>query len=121
MASTAAEEVIVTNRPKGRGDRAEREIAGILTDQLGVTVKRKLGAGRAEDEGDLYGLTDTTAQVKDYKDITRAIREGLEALERQQVNAGTSHGVLFVRRPGGRWIAVQTVESWCCDYRERVA
>jgi hypothetical protein len=110
----------VTNPQKNKGDKAEREIAAILSDHLGVTVKRKLGAGRAEDEGDLHGLPDTTAQVKDYKDVTRGIREGLEALERQQANAGTNHGVLFVRRPGGRWIAVQTVESWCCDYRERV-
>ena len=110
----------MTNPQKNRGDKAEREIAGMLSMLLGGTVKRKLGAGRAEDEGDLYGLTDTTAQVKDYKDVTRAIREGLEALERQQANAGTTHSVLFVRRPGGRWIAVQSLEGWVLDYRERI-
>jgi hypothetical protein len=111
----------MTNPQKRKGDHAEREIATILSDLLGVPIRRKLGAGRTDDEGDLEGLRDTTVEVKSFADVTRAIREGLDDLEREQVNAGTSHGVLFVRRPGGRWIAVQTVESWCCDYRERVA
>jgi hypothetical protein len=121
MASPSAEEVIVTNPQKNKGDKAEREISAILSDLLGVTVRRKLGAGRMDDEGDIDGLRDTTVEVKSFADVTRAIREGLDDLEREQANAGTSHGVLFVRRPGGRWIAVQTVESWCGDYRERVA
>lgn len=111
----------MTNPQKNKGDRAEREVAALLSDLLGVTVRRKLGAGRMDDEGDIDGLRDTTVEVKSFRDVTRAIREGLDDLEREQANAGTSHGVLFVRRPGGRWIAVQSVESWCGDYRERVA
>jgi len=42
----------VTNPANKKGDRAELEIAGILTDQLGIRVRRKLGAGRADDTGD---------------------------------------------------------------------
>jgi hypothetical protein len=30
----------------------------------------------------------------------------------------TDHGVLFVRRPGGRWIAVMTIDQWCTLRRE---
>ena len=106
----------MTNPQKAKGDAAEREIAKILAAELGIDVVRKLGAGRKDDTGDLYGLPLVTAQVKSFADVTRAIREGLADLEVQQANAGTPYGVLFVRRPRGRWIAVQSVEQWCRMY-----
>jgi hypothetical protein len=111
----------VANPAKRKGDAAEREIATQLENLLGFNVRRKLGAGRADDTGDLDGLPDCTAQVKNFADVTRAIREGLAGLEAQQANANTTHGVVFVRRPGGRWIAVQTVEAWAALYREAIA
>jgi len=106
---------------KRKGDAAEREIAGILTDLLGVDVKRALGAGRQDDIGDLHGIADVTAQVKSYRDIARAINDGLDDLDRQQANAGTIFGVVFVRRPGNRWIAVMDIERWATMYREAQA
>lgn len=105
---------------KRKGDAAEREIAAILTDHLGVDVKRALGAGRQDDIGDLH-IADVTAQVKAYRDIARAINDGLDDLDRQQANACTIFGVVFVRRPGGRWIAVMDVERWATMYREAQA
>ena len=98
----------MTNPSKKKGDRGELEIAGILTDQLGTRVRRKLGAGRADDTGDLDGLTDTVAQVKNFKDITRAMSEALHDLPTQQANAGATFAVAFIRRPGNRWAAVMT-------------
>jgi len=109
---------LLGNPQKTKGDSAEREIAKLLDDQLGTGVRRKLGAGRADDTGDLDNLPDCTAQVKNYTDILRAIREGLAGLETQQTNAGTKHAVLFVRRKGGQWIAIQTLEQWTTMYRE---
>lgn len=103
---------------KRKGDRGEREIAHILTDELGIDVRRKLGAGRAEDTGDLYGLPGVTVEVKSYKVVVDAIRDGLDDLEREMRNSGDPLGVCFVRRPGGRWIAVMTVEQFCTWYRE---
>lgn len=111
----------MTNRPKAKGDAAEREIAALLADHLGVTVRRKLGVGRTDDTGDLDGLDGVCAQVKHYKDIARAIREALAGLEAQTVNADATWGVAFVRRPGGRWIAVMDVPGWCGMYREAMA
>lgn len=108
----------MTNPAKRKGDAAEREIAKILADHIGLPVRRKLGAGRSDDQGDIDGIPDTTVQVKHFADQTRAIRQGLDDLEIQQRNASTTHGVLFVRRPGGRWIAVMTVEQWCNLWRE---
>jgi len=108
----------VSNPQKRKGDAAERELAHLLEAALGTGVRRKLGAGRTDDTGDLDGLPDCTAQVKNYTDILRAIREGLAGLETQQANAGTIHGVLFIRRKGGQWIAIQTLNQWTTMFRE---
>ena len=43
----------MTAPAKAKGDRAEREAAAILADELGAPVRRKLGAGRRDDQGDL--------------------------------------------------------------------
>jgi Holliday junction resolvase len=110
----------MVNPQKNKGDSAERELAKLLSDLLGFTVKRKLGAGRAEDTGDLHGLPDCTAQAKNYADVLRAINQGLKDLQAQQLNADSTHGVLFVRRRGGQWIAVQTLEQWTTTFRETI-
>ena len=108
----------MVNPQKRKGDAAERELAQQLQTLLGIRVRRKLGAGRADDTGDIDGLPDCTAQAKNYADVLAAIRTGLAGIEVQQANAGTTHGVLFVRRRGGQWIAVQTIEQWVTTYRE---
>ena len=106
---------------KTKGDRAEREVSALLSDHLGVTVRRKLGAGRMDDEGDLEGLADWTLEVKNYADIVRGIREGLDDCEREQANAGTPFGATFIRRRGGRWFVVMSVEQFCAVARETAA
>jgi hypothetical protein len=108
----------MTSAAQRKGDTAEREIAKILSDQLGVTVRRKLGAGRMDDEGDIEGLADTCVEIKSYRDIVRGLNEGLNDSVREQANAGTTHGVAFIRRPGGRWFAALTVEQYCTLWRE---
>ena len=110
----------MANPPKRKGDKAELEVAGRLRDLTGWPVTRKLGAGRREDAGDLAGLPDCTAQVKNYRDIARAIREAVPALEAQHAHGLTTFAVAFIRRPGGRWIAVQTLEQWATSHREAV-
>lgn len=111
---------LMANSAKKKGDSAEREIAGMLTAQLGTLVRRKLGVGRSDDTGDLDGLPDVTVEVKSYADVTRALREGLAEVVHEQANAGTTFGVAFVRRPGGSWVAAMTVEQWCALYREAI-
>jgi len=111
----------VTNPAKRKGDKAELEIAGLIRDLTGWPVQRRLGAGRREDAGDLYGIPQCTAQVKNCRDITRAIREAMLELDRQQGHGGTDFGVAFIRRPGGRWLAVQSVEQWATSHREAIA
>lgn len=108
----------MANPQKRKGDQAERELAHQLHNLLGLPIRRKLGAGRQDDTGDLDGLPNCTAQAKNYADVLRAIREGLPAVETQRDNAGTTHSVLFVRRRGGQWIAVMDLPAWATMYRE---
>lgn len=104
---------------KDKGDRYEREAAQLLADLTGWPVRRKLGAGRADDTGDLDGIPSTTCQVKGYpSDLIRAIRETLAELPAQQANAGTPFAAGLIRRPGGRWFAVLTLEQLAALIRE---
>ena len=103
----------MTNPQKNKGDRAELEVARILADQLGIAARRKLGAGRADDTGDIDGLAEWTIEVKSYRDIARAIRDGLSDLDAEQANAGTPYGAVFVRLPGGRYVVAMRAERFC--------
>lgn len=107
----------MANPAKRKGDAAERELAGLLQDMLGINVRRKLGAGRQDDTGDLDGLN-CTAQVKSYRDTTRAISDGLKDIRDQTLRDGSNYGVVFARRPGGQWIAVMQLEDFAYLYRE---
>jgi hypothetical protein len=106
------------NSSKTKGDRAELEAARHLADLTGWPIRRKLGAGRTDDTGDLDGLPDCTVGVKSYRDIQRSVRETLAELPAQQANAGTTFAFGYIRRPGGRWFAVLTDEQICTLLRE---
>lgn len=109
----------MTNSAKSKGDAAERAIAALLSAELGVDVVRKLGAGRAEDTGDLYGLEDTVGQVAWWPhNPLRAVREKPDQCVAQQLNAGATFGVSFIRLHGGVWRAVLTIPQWATYYRE---
>lgn len=108
----------MTSRQQQKGDRAEREVAQLLSDELGLPVRRAFGAGRGLDEGDLVGLPRVSAQVANYTDLVRAIREKLPEAERQRLNARADFAALFARRYGGSYVVVQTVPSWCAMFRE---
>ena len=111
----------MTNPQKRKGDAAELEVARLLALELGLPVRRKLGAGRSDDAGDLDGLPAVCAQVKNYRNITTAIGDAMNDLPDQQRHAGAQHAVAFIRRPGGRWVAVMDLPGWCGLYREAMA
>jgi hypothetical protein len=108
----------MTGAAKRKGDSAEREAATLLHNLTGYPVRRKLGAGRMDDEGDLEGIPDTVVQVANWADITRVVRvKPLEA-EAQRINAGATFAVTLVRLRGGEWRAVLTLEQMCTWMRE---
>lgn len=110
----------MTNAAKAKGDMAEREAAAILADLLGFDVKRKLGAGRAEDTGDLYGIPETVVQAAWWpkRGPLRAVREKPEQCEQQRLNAGVPFAFSMIRLTGGLWRAVLTPEQMATYIRE---
>ena len=113
----------MTSPQKRKGDAAELEIARILHDLTGWPVRRKLGAGRTDDEGDLVGFPNNAAvvQVANWADVTRAIRQKPVEAEQQRANAGATFAVTLIRLRGGMWRAVLTPEQLCTLLREAIA
>ena len=102
----------MTNPQKAKGDRAELEAAALLTDLLGLAVRRKLGAGRADDTGDLDGVPGHVVQVASWKDTAAAARVKPPEAEQQRINANATHAATLVRFRGGTWRVVLTLEQW---------
>ena len=110
----------MTSPQKRKGDAAELEIARILHDLTGWPVRRKLGAGRTDDEGDLEGIPDTVVQVANWADVNRAIRQKPVEAEQQRHNAGATFAVTLIRLRGGMWRAVLTPEQLATLLREAI-
>ena len=111
----------MTNRAKAEGDEAEREVAALINDLLGINCRRALGAGRKDDVGDVYGVPHTVIQVTRIRDFTRAIREKLAKTEAQRKNAGATFAALWVRLYGKRYVVVMTPEQWATYHREAMS
>jgi len=112
----------VSNPSKDKGDEAEREFCRILAGLTGFPARRKLGAGRLDDTGDVFGIPDCTVQVKNRPgDPLRSIREILADLPQQQANAGTTFAFGAVRRRGGGWFVVMDVEQVATFLREAIS
>ena len=111
----------MTNASKRKGDRAEIEAAEILHDLLGYPIRRKLGAGRLDDEGDLDGVPDTVVQVADHADALRAIRSKPLDAEIQRERAGVTFASTMIRMRGGLWRVVLTPDQFATWAREALA
>ncbi len=107
----------MTGPSKRKGDRAELEVQAILQDELGMG-RRKLGAGRKDDTGDIDGIPDTTIQVGNIARLSEALRQKPLECEAQQQRAGTTHGATFLRLRGGQYRVVLTVAQWTTLWRE---
>jgi hypothetical protein len=108
----------VTHPSKRKGDRAELEAQAILIDLLGVPARRKLGAGRRDDMGDIDGVPDTVISVGNIARLSEAVREKPKECEVQQERAGALFGATFVRLFGGEFRVVLTPEQWATLWRE---
>lgn len=107
----------MTGRQKLKGDAAEREAAALLADLTGHPARRKLGAGRADDTGDIDGIPDTVVQVASWSNVTSAVSQKPPEAEQQRINAGAGYAVTFVRIRGGTWRAVLTPEQWAAYHQ----
>ncbi len=108
------------NASKAKGDRCEREVQGILRDLLGVPARRKLGAGRQDDMGDIDGVPNTVIQCASIARLNVAVREKPLECETQQERAGATFGATFIRLVGGDYRVVMTPEQFATFWREAV-
>lgn len=108
----------MANSSKRKGDKAEREVQTIVCDELGVSARRALGAGRKDDKGDIHGVPDTVIQVANWKEVARAVREKPLECEQQRRRAGVPFAATFVRLRGGEYRVVLTPEQWATLWRE---
>jgi hypothetical protein len=102
----------MANPQKSKGDLGELEAAALLTNLLGVPVRRKLGAGRSDDTGDLDGVPGHVVQVANWADTAAAARVKPREAEQQRINASADHAASMVRFRGGTWRVVLTLEQW---------
>jgi len=107
------------NPQKNKGDKAEREACGLLTEFTGYEVERRFGAGMEKDKGDLTGIPNTVVQVTDMKNKTEAVLRKPREAEQQRINAKADHAITMVRfnkRPGCKhgdnWRVVMTIEQY---------
>ena len=112
----------MTGSAKRKGDKAEREAAAILHGELGIECRRKLGAGRLDDCGDLdLPGEPLVVQVADWTEALRAVREKPIAAEVQRANAKADFAVSMIRLKGGVWRMVMTPQQFATLYREATA
>lgn len=102
----------MANSRKAKGDQAEREAAEVLARLLGKPIRRKLGAGRQDDTGDLDGVPDHAIQVANWADTAAAARIKPKGAEEQAQNAGVNYAATLIRFRGGTWRVVLTLEQW---------
>ena len=108
----------MANTHKRKGDRAELEVQALLREHLGVPARRKLGAGRRDDMGDIDGVQDTVIQVAALSRVAEGVREKPLEAERQRVRAGAPYAATFLRLKGGDYRVVMTPEQFFALWRE---
>lgn len=110
---------LLMNSSKNKGDRGEREavvaLCALAPDYVLPNARRKLGAGRRDDMGDIDVFPDVTIQVKCMASLPTALREAAVGANVQSARAGTSYALGMSpiprsRKSGVRWLASTT--SW---------
>ena len=105
----------MSNPSKAKGDRFEREavaaLAAAAPDLVRPNPRRKLGAGRRDDVGDLDAFDGVTIQVRALSNVTRALRSAADDAVVQGERAGTRWAVGMVPIPRARAAGVR----WLCS------
>lgn len=91
---------------RDKGQRAEREVAGLLADLLGRVVSRRIQ--NFKNDYDLIGLEQFgfAAEVKHYASVTDSLKAGWWAQAEEQARIHKLKPVLFYRGNRMKWRAV---------------
>ena len=97
---------------KDKGSKWERDVVAFLK-SAGIKAYRPAQSG-FRDHGDSHGVSPFVIQAKDWRDVTSALREGLDGVQLQVRNAGETYGVAVVKRarkPAADAYAVMRLED----------
>lgn len=84
---------------KQRGTRWEVAVRDYLNDAPNGNINTYRPAQEGfRDTGDLHGVPFFAVQCKDWREVMSAIREGLDGVQKQKVNAQRPFGVNIVKR-----------------------
>lgn len=108
----------MSNPSRRKGSDAEIKLLAWIKDKALRKAVRNPPAG-SKDIGDLtvfdFDRDDIVIEVKNWENQTAAINAGLKELDVEKANAGSSRGVLVVKRTGkgdpGEWLAVRLVKD----------
>src|SRR5699024_5027038 len=108
----------MANSSKNKGDRAEREaveyLQQMIPDLVVPRAQRMLGAGRADDVGDLRVLLDVAVQVRNYKldSLGAALRSAAVDAVGQAANGDMPYALGLVPYPRARSGSVRWLATW---------
>lgn len=112
----------MANASKNKGDRYELAAVKYIIETVPELVDAKkpmrmLGAGRAEDVGDLSLFTDVAIQVKAVANMGQAVRSAVEGSVVQAANAKVEFALGMIpvqgaRKTGVNWLAATAVDRW---------
>lgn len=99
---------------KAKGTRWEVAVRDYLEEHHGIVTYRPAQEG-FRDTGDLHGLAFFAIQCKDWKNMTAAVRDGIDGVQKQKKHADKPFGVNFVKRARkgtGQGYAIMTIEDF---------
>lgn len=103
---------------RAKGDRAEREVVKLLTEQSGFHVSRARTPGEAADCGDILGVPETVVEVKWRASVADSIRIGIPQALAAAERTGQPWATVWVRLPRGGYVVAMTPEHWLAMHRE---
>ena len=88
----------MTTPSKRKGSKYENDLCVYLRDQ-GFNQAARTPAGATADRGDINGIPNWTIEAKNRRDITAAIRDGLDQAHAARQVTGTRWAAAIVKRP----------------------
>ena len=86
-------------RGNRKGKDFERAVVNYLNDELDRTDIRREQAGHTRDLGDIRGIAGWTLECKNRKNISDAVRVGVDEAAIEAEHAGTTLYAAIVKRP----------------------
>jgi Holliday junction resolvase len=95
----------LSNPSKEKGSKAEREVVAIFQEHGFPEASRGL-AGATKDRGDIENVPGLCCEVKNHSSVNDAASVGLREIALEKENRKVPYGVVFVRRRGGKYVAI---------------